>query len=38
MNTRITDPHKIQNIPLFKEAIKIKGKKPIFNFGLKNYN
>ena len=35
MNTRIIDCHKNWNILLFKEAIKIKEKKPILNTGLK---
>ena len=35
MNTRITDRHKNWNILLFKEAIKIKEKKPISNTCLK---
>ena len=34
MNTRIIDRHKNWNILLFKEAIKIKEKKPIFYTGL----
>ena len=35
LNTRIIDRHKNWNILLFKEAIKIKGKKPILNTNLK---
>ena len=35
MNTRIIDRHKNWNILLFKEAIKIKEKKPILNTGFK---
>ena len=35
MNPRIIDRHKNWNILLFKEAIKIKVKKPILNTGLK---
>ena len=35
MNTRIIDRHQNWNILLFKEAIKIKEKKPILNTGLK---
>ena len=35
MNPRIIDCHKNWNILLFKEAIKIKVKKPILNTGLK---
>ena len=35
MNTRIIDCHKNWNLLLFKEAIKIKEKKPILNTGLK---
>ena len=35
MNTRIIDRHENWNILLFKEAIKIKEKKPISNTGLK---
>ena len=40
MNTRITDHHKNWNTLLFKEAIKIKKKKPILNTlkRLRNYN
>ena len=35
LNTRIIDRHKNWNILLFKQAIKIKGKKPILNTNLK---
>ena len=35
LNTRIIDRHKNWNILLFKEAIKIKGKKLILNTNLK---
>ena len=35
MNTRITDRHKIWNVLLFKEAIKIKKIEPTLNTGLK---
>ena len=35
MNTRIIDRRQNWNILLFKEAIKIKEKKPILNTGLK---
>ena len=35
INTRIIDRHKNWNILLFKEAIKVKEKKPILNTGLK---
>ena len=35
MNTRLIDRHQNWNILLFKEAIKIKEKKPILNTGLK---
>ena len=34
LNTRIIDRHKNWNILLFKEAIKIKEKKPILNTNL----
>ena len=35
MKNRIIDCHKNWNVLLFKEVIKIKEKKPIFNTGLK---
>ena len=35
LNTRIIDRHKNWSILLFKEAIKIKEKKPILNTNLK---
>ena len=37
INTRMIDRHKNWNILLFKETMKIKEKKPIFNTGLKAF-
>ena len=37
ISTRIIDSHNNWNILLFKEAIKIKEKKPILNTGLKAF-
>ena len=37
ISTRIIDSHNNRNILLFKEAIKIKEKKPILNTGLKAF-